>query len=127
LTNGPELLSSPGMADLVREVKQRFRVVLMDSAPLGAGIDPYALAALSGNLLLVMRTGSTDRQLAMAKLEAMGRLPVRILGALMNDVAPGSLYGYSYYSYHSYLPGYELSEEESEAEEDTRTMPALRS
>lgn len=124
LTNGPELLSSHAMVDLVQEVKQRFRTVLMDSAPLGAGVDPYALAALTGNLVLVLRTGTTDKELAMAKLGPMSRLPVRILGALLNDVSPDGLYGYTYYSYHSYLPGYELTEGEAQ-EEDSRTVPVV--
>ena len=124
LTNGPELLSSPAMVDLVQQVKQRFRTVLMDSAPLGAGVDPYALATLTGNLVLVLRTGATDKELARAKLGPMSRLPVRILGALLNDVSPDGIYGYSYYSYYSYMPGYELSEDEAQ-EEDSRKLPAV--
>jgi len=64
-------------------------------------------------VLFVMRSGSTHRELAKAKIEAFYRLPVRILGAVLNDVDAGSEYGhYRYYSY--YLPGYRAGEEQEE-------------
>jgi Mrp family chromosome partitioning ATPase len=58
-------------------------------------------------MLLVLRAGVTDRQLAEAKLDVLDRLPVRVLGTVVNDVRPGA--DYQYYSY--YLAGYELQEE----------------
>ena len=104
---GPELLSSSAMAQLVAELRPLYDVIVIDSSPLAAGIDPYALATLTGNLLLVLRTGVTNRQLAEAKLDLLTRLPVRVLGSVINDVRPNGEYaGYSYY-----LAGYELDEE----------------
>ena len=42
----------------------------------------------------------------------LDRLPIRLLGAVLNDVPRGAAYGYyAYYSY--YLPGYEAVEETS--------------
>ena len=43
-------------------------------------------------------------------LEVLNRLPIRLLGAVLNDVPRGAAYGYyAYYSY--YLPGYEAVDE----------------
>ncbi len=38
--------------------------------------------------MLVLRIGSTDRALTEAKLNLLDRLPVRIVGAVLNDVPP---------------------------------------
>jgi succinoglycan biosynthesis transport protein ExoP len=108
--NGPELLSSPAMGQLLTSLRSRFDVILVDSAPMAAGVDPYVLGTLTGNLLLVMRTGVTDRELAQAKIDLLDRLPVRVLGAVLNDVEAGG--AYRYYAY--YLAGYEVAEEDTE-------------
>jgi len=108
--NGPELLTSPAMGQLITSLRSRFDVILVDSAPMAAGVDPYVLGTLTGNLLLVMRTGVTDRELARAKIDLLDRLPVRVLGAVLNDVEAGG--AYRYYAY--YLAGYEVAEEDTE-------------
>ena len=103
---GPELLGSARMAEALAEFKSRFHVILVDSPPLGAGIDPFVLGAATGHMLLVFRSGETDRQMADAKLRLLDRLPVRVLGAVLNDIrAEGS------YRYYSYLYGYTAEEE----------------
>jgi polysaccharide biosynthesis transport protein len=109
LPGAPELLGSEAMARLVSDLRQRYEVVLVDSPPLGAGVDAYTLGTVTGAIVLVVRTGRTDRAEAEAKLDVLDRLPVRILGAILNDAKDQSAYGYGYYSY--YMPGYEYEEE----------------
>lgn len=107
--NAPELLGSPAMSELVNGMRSGYDVILIDSPPLGAGVDPLILGTLTGTLALVLRTGYSHRDVAAAKLEVLQRLPVRLLGAILNDVPAGG--AYRYYSY--YLPGYEAADEES--------------
>ncbi len=91
-------------------------MIVVDCPPLAAGADALALGTLTGNLLLVVRPGSTDRELAAAKLDVVERLPIRILGAVLNDVRASKSYGYyDYYYTQNYLPGYEATEEQDEA------------
>lgn len=106
-SQSPELLGSARMQELVAKLKGAYDVVLLDSPPLGAGIDPFVLATACGNLVLVLRAGETDRQLAEAKLQVLDRLPVRLLGAILNDVRVG----HGAYKYDSYSYGY-LAEDE---------------
>ena len=95
--NGPELLAGEGMNDLVRNLRQQFDAIIVDSAPLGAGIDPFALGVATGAMLIVLRTGETDRKLAQAKLEVLDRMPVRVLGTVLNDIGESPQFKYYYY------------------------------
>jgi capsular exopolysaccharide synthesis family protein len=109
----PEVLGSPKMNELVEELRGRYDAIIIDSPPLAAGVDSFILGTVAGSLLLVLRTGHSHRHLTGAKLEVLDRLPVRLLGAVLNDVPRGAAYGYyAYYSY--YLPGYEAVEEGSD-------------
>lgn len=97
----PELLVSDVMRRLILSMRERFDVVIIDSPPLVAGMDAYALGAAAGSMLIVLRPAVTDRKLAAAKLEVLDRLPIRILGAVVNAVPAGGSYEYygSYYGY----------------------------
>jgi len=106
--NAPEMLGSPAMSELVNGMRSGYDVILVDSPPLGAGVDSLILGTLTGTIALVLRTGYSHRDFAAAKLEMLQRLPVRLLGAILNDVPAGG--AYRYYSY--YLPGYEATDEE---------------
>ena len=116
----PEVLGSPAMTRLIAELRGRYDVILVDSPPLTAGVDPFVLGTVTGSLLLVLRTGHSHRDVMGAKLEVLDRLPIRLLGAVLNDVPRGAAYGYyAYYSY--YLPGYEAVEEG----DDHATVPRV--
>jgi tyrosine-protein kinase Etk/Wzc len=106
---GPELLGSVRMRQLMDQLKRDYQVIIMDSPPLGAGIDPFVLATVAGHLAVVLRAGETDRQLTEAKLRIVDRLPVRMLGAILNDVRLNE----GAYKYYRYSYGY-VAEEEAE-------------
>lgn len=113
---GPELLGSARMQDFINVLRGRFEVIIIDTPPLGAGIDPFVLGTATGNLALVLRAGETDRQLAEAKLQVLERLPVRLLGAILNDVRVGEG-AYKYYAYsYGYLAG----------DEETAELPPIK-
>ena len=98
------------MNRLLAELRGRYDVIVVDSSPLAAGVDSFVLGTVTGSLLLVLRTGHSHRDITGAKLEMLDRLPIRLLGAVLNDVPRGAAYGYyAYYSY--YLPGYEAVDE----------------
>ncbi|MDQ2670743.1 MAG: polysaccharide biosynthesis tyrosine autokinase, partial [Gemmatimonadota bacterium] len=103
--HGPELLGSRAMRELVADLKQRYNVIIIDSPPLGAGIDPFVLGTATGNIMLVLRSGETDRQMAEAKLRLLDRLPVRVLGAVLNDIQTKGVY-----KYYAYIYGYTAEE-----------------
>jgi len=109
---GPAMLSSVTMARLLDGVRTSYDAVVVDSPPLAAGADGLALATVTGSLVLVLRAGVSDRELTETKLGVLTHLPVRVLGAVLNDVRPGG--AYRYYSY--YLEGYEAHDEPDAAQ-----------
>ena len=114
----PNLLGSQAMEELLRSMYRNYDVVLIDCPPLAAGVDPYLIGTLVGNVMMVLRTGRTDRALAEAKLQVLDRLPVRMIGAVLNDVKATGIY-----RYYSYLSGYEVPPDEST--EPTRQLQGV--
>jgi tyrosine-protein kinase Etk/Wzc len=84
-----ELLSTSLTKHLVEFLRSHFDVILVDSASMTMGGDAHVLGALTENLLLVLRTGTTDNVMAEAERDILDRVQVRILGAVLNDVQPG--------------------------------------
>jgi capsular exopolysaccharide synthesis family protein len=107
--HGPELLMTQAAKPMLAELKSNFDAVIIDSPPLGAGVDAFVLSSAVNNLLLVLRSGKSDRKLAEAKLDLMDRLPVRVLGAVLNGVN-----GAREYEHYKYIDGYVAGPEEED-------------
>ena len=105
--DAPELLGSARMADFMTKLRSSYGVIVVDTPPLGAGVDAFVLASLAGSLLLVLRLGRTDRELAEAKIDLLRQSSTRVLGVVLNDVREGS----EYRAYSYYMDGYELTGE----------------
>ncbi|GAB1342514.1 polysaccharide biosynthesis tyrosine autokinase [Gemmatimonas sp.] len=103
----PELLATPRLTQLINQMAAEYDVVIVDSPPLGAGFDAYALATATGNMALVMRAGVTDRKMAKAKMEVVATLPVRVMGAVLNGIKMTGVY-----QYYSYYQEYAATDEE---------------
>ena len=102
----PELLDREKLMRLLHDLKNEFEVVIIDSAPLGAGVDTYALGAAAGAMLIVLRHGTTNRKAADGRLAAIDQLPVRIIGAVLNGVPTTK--AFTSYDAYSYLGDYAL-------------------
>ncbi len=94
-----ELLSSPLMVDLVKELKHFYpdRYVLFDLPPL-LYADPLAFAPLVDSIILVVEAGSTPREEITRSLEMLKAFPV--LGSVLNKIDPVELSS-GYYKYYS--------------------------
>lgn len=101
--NSPELLTSSALPAIASELRSRFDVVVFDTPPLAAGIDSFAVASAAQNLMLVLRVGKTERRMAAAKLELVDRLPIHVLGAILNCVEFRGEF-----AYYGYAEGYGL-------------------
>jgi capsular exopolysaccharide synthesis family protein len=110
----PELLATPRMQELVALLARSFDAIIVDTPPLGAGTDAYAIATATQNVALVLRGGVTDVRMAKAKLETLDRLPVQVIGAILNGVDTDE----GIYQYYSYDPHYAVVEGPEEDERE---------
>lgn len=121
LHNAPEFMVSSRMQDLLAELKGAFDVILVDSPPLGAASDPLILGTLTGSMLLVLRNGATDTDQAGAMLQNLRRYPIRVVGAVLNDV-PSS----GEYRYYGYSKGYGIGDGAERSKDQRRLVGAGR-
>jgi capsular exopolysaccharide synthesis family protein len=106
--DSPERLGSPRMMELLAHLKSVYQVIVVDTPPIGAGADAFALGTIAGSLLFVLRTGATNLGAAEANLGALDKLPVRVLGAVLNDIPVGE----QAFRHYGYLSSYQIEDEE---------------
>ncbi|MGD0008622.1 MAG: polysaccharide biosynthesis tyrosine autokinase [Terriglobia bacterium] len=101
--NPAELLSSPAMEGLVRDLRQRFEHIVFDSPPLLLVTDGILLSALADGVVLVVESGTTSRGALNRVRRILDRAGANTLGAVLNkleDRADG--YYSSRYRYYNY-------------------------
>lgn len=107
--NPPAVLASERLADLLDELRKRYDVVLIDSAPLLAVTDTVPLLRYADATLLVGRLGVTTRDTAKRVMEFVARVPdLNLLGVVANDLSrvDAESYGYGYgYGIYAEAPG----------------------
>ena len=108
LTSGPhppnpaELLSSPAMEDLLKDLKSRFDYLVLDSPPLLAVTDATVLSAMVDGVVLVVESGATPRNAVLRAFRMLHDAGGRVLGTVINklDLRHDGYYGYSYHRYY---------------------------
>jgi len=109
--NPAELLNSKRMKDLLAEAKERFTVVLLDTPPVLAVIDPVIVCSLADSTVFVVRAGKTTRRPLVRAVEEIRKSKADIIGVVFNEVRLGRqgigtpFYHYYQYEYESSEPG----------------------
>ena len=104
--NPSELLQSHAMKELIRELRGRFDVVLLDAPPLLPVTDAALLASQADGLLMVVRHGKTSKDQVRLALQRVEAVDAAVVGMVINMApASGRSYGYGYgYGYGDYEP-----------------------
>jgi capsular exopolysaccharide synthesis family protein len=95
------------MAKFLAEIRQDYRYVVIDSAPLLVCTDSTVLSTMADGVLLVARAGETPREAVAAALRQLRRVRANVLGLVLNHVRLPDVQGYGrYYGsyYHSSAP-----------------------
>jgi capsular exopolysaccharide synthesis family protein len=92
------------MAKLLAALRQDYRYVVIDSAPLLVCTDTTIISTLADGVLLVTRAGETPREAVAAALRQLRRVRANVLGLVLNQVRLPDLQGYGRY-YGSYYHG----------------------
>lgn len=84
--NPSELLGSPAMADLVRQLEERFDHVFIDGPPLLPVTDAAVIAQHTGGVVVVVGAGVVRREQLAKGLDKLAHVGARILGLVLNRV-----------------------------------------
>jgi Mrp family chromosome partitioning ATPase len=99
VSTAPELLESPRMQELLRTLRGRYDLVVLDGSPILAVADSLEIAPHADALLVCVRTHQTTREQARAVRSALGHLSAKPAGAVLTGLHRGDeSYGY-YYAY----------------------------
>jgi non-specific protein-tyrosine kinase len=109
--NPPAVLASERIVQVLDDLRERYDIVLIDSAPLLAVTDSVPLLRYADASLFVGRLGVTTRDTAKRLVEFLDRVPgVNLLGIVANDLSRTEAAGYGYgYGYGYGSPGAEPS------------------
>jgi capsular exopolysaccharide synthesis family protein len=107
--NPAELLNSKRMRDLLARAKDEFSVVLLDTPPVLAVIDPVIVSSLADSTVFVVRAGKTTRRSLLRAVEEVRKSKADIIGVVFNEVRLGRQ-GIGTPFYHYYQYEYETAE-----------------
>lgn len=111
--NPAELVGSRKMEDFIRNLRDTYDYIILDSPPVLPVADALMLTRITDATLLVIRSNATDRTQAREARTRLMRVRARILGVVLNDFDAKSHYAYSDYYY-----------DESDVQGDSRVMNA---
>ena len=98
--NPSELLMRPRMKELLERLKERYDIILIDSAPLLLVSDTTALLPLSDLVVYVSRAQYSDKNIFPLIQELQNRPNIPPFGMVLNGLIAGPSSGYKYrYSY----------------------------
>lgn len=103
--NPSELLGSPEMTEMIRQVREVYDVVLMDCPPVLPVTDAAVLSSKTDVVLLVYYVGRAAREALLRAKVQLENVGAKILGVVLNQVPAEGRLGYSYYYYHYHYYG----------------------
>jgi capsular exopolysaccharide synthesis family protein len=95
--NPAALLESSRMREVMRELGERYDLVLYDTPAMGAVSDAFALVSESSGVIVVSRLGHTHRDRARELLKQLALLRAHVLGVVANYADLPKDGGYRYY------------------------------
>jgi len=107
-----ELLGSQAFTAFVQDAMQRYDTILFDTAPVLVVTDTSVIAPMLDGIVMVARSGKTNRAAFSAAVSQLRRVGGNVVGAVLNCVQrSGGAYGsYEYGYYYQYEYGEETPE-----------------
>ncbi|MBW2646353.1 MAG: CpsD/CapB family tyrosine-protein kinase, partial [Deltaproteobacteria bacterium] len=104
--NPSELLGSKRMSFLLSNLKKRFDVLIIDSAPILPASDALVLAPEADGVLLMVKAGLINREMVKKAVEQLRVARAHLLGVALNyvDIKREGYYKY-YHKYYSQYHG----------------------
>ncbi len=118
--NPSELLSSPNMQALVKDLEEQFDYVIYDTPPVYLVTDAAALGKYMDGALLVIKHDYTEKSMVMQAKKNLEIAGVKIFGAIYSTYQNKTTGSYSRYNYYDYYSN-DQSRKSSSVQPKTRT------
>lgn len=99
--NPAEMLDSQEMRSFLKEMREKFDLVILDSPPIIAVADSEILTSMVDGTILIVSAEATEIELMERSVELIKRENTQFLGTVLNNFSYKSGYG-SYYKYYYY-------------------------
>jgi polysaccharide biosynthesis transport protein len=86
--NIAQMLYSPRLRELVRRLRSEFDAVMMDVPPLLPVADSRVMSGVADGVVLVLRSGVTEKESAIEALNQLRTDGIVVLGTVLNDWKP---------------------------------------
>ena len=106
--NPPEMFGKESFAALLKEARERYEWIVVDTPPVISVTDPVVCSPLADMVLMVIQYGRLDRKVVVGALRQLARAGARVVGAVLNrvDLAREHHYADGYYAgYYHYASG----------------------
>ena len=84
--NPSEMLASRAMTAFIEEMKKEFKYIILDTPPLQAVTDAQVLSTKADGVLLVVRAGSTKKELVSNSVDLIKKVHGKVIGTVLNGV-----------------------------------------
>lgn len=123
--NPSELLGSPKMEQIIKDLESRYEYIIFDTPPVCAVADAAILSKITSGVVLVVRQGVATRESVSEALEKLKIVNARVLGIVMtgaaNEKTKSYRKGYDKYGYgYGYGYGYDHANSYAEAQDTKR-------
>ncbi len=104
--NPAELLGSERMKEALRQLREAYDYVVIDSPPVLPVADSVILGTMVDAVVLVIKGQATSKEMVRQAYSKLARLNVRVIGSVLNDVDVTSGDYYYYRGYYASYGGY---------------------
>jgi len=103
--NPAELIGSPEMADFLKEARQKFDIIILDTPPFGIVTDARLISRLADLSLIILRQNYSSLNILSLLEETYQKNEMGHMGLIINDIRNKGYYGYGY-RYYNYGADY---------------------
>jgi capsular exopolysaccharide synthesis family protein len=121
--NPAELLNSRKMRELMATLKEQFDIILIDTPPVLAVIDPVIVSSICDGTLLVVRSSKTTRKPLLKTIGELRKAKAVIIGVIFNDAKAGKEGQSSNYFQYEYYQDKSVDEAAAVKGPQERTKP----
>jgi len=125
VSNPSEMLSCSAFANAIKELREKYDRILIDSPPVMHVSDARILGAICDVTVMVLRAEKSTRKVSAQGRDGLLSVGANILGVVVNDV-PRHRGRYSYYNgygYYGYYGYYNQRYGDSSTTEEAKTAP----